>query len=600
VQHQGQGAEDDGTEPAGRAAPVTADGSASPQLLGIDHVQLAMPSGPEAELEAERFYGGLLGFERVAKPPDLAVRGGCWFHSAAVDLHLGVEEPFRPARKAHPALMVDELAPLEARLRDAGVDVVPADPVDDRRRVHVSDPFGNRIEVVETREPSVEVFRAMADTAVNPFCLVGNDGVVHWVGESVQELLGWPPHAMVGRRLDEIITPGTLPQVIEALAMLDDVPTDYPRAGVGVPADLVRSDGTSTPVDLIGAPSSHTGLPWHIVFAQRTGYQRALDRALEAMAENAQLSDVLAHLAAAIEQAIPSSSVAVCDRWQQPHFDVVSGSAADLLVAEADSPWARALATGEDVLVASLDDLPDPLAALARARGLSSCWVHPVTVTGDEAPVAAFVIWRPLDGLPTNFTWRAVERTGKLLRLTLQWDRSHRALEYAATHDTLTGVANRQVFVDRLQELATAGAGASAVLFIDLDHFKPVNDDLGHPAGDRVLVKIADRLLSALRPGDLVARVGGDEFAVLCERLAGPDDAEAVAARLLDLIAEPVLACADSGNQVSVGGSIGLTDVGPGDGADTVLARADLAMREAKSQGRGRWVRHPAPARGPG
>jgi diguanylate cyclase (GGDEF)-like protein len=209
--------------------------------------------------------------------------------------------------------------------------------------------------------------------------------------------------------------------------------------------------------------------------------------------------------------------------------------------------------------------------------------------------VAAFVIWRPLAGMPTPFTWSAVQRTGQLLRLTLQWDRSHRALEYAATHDTLTGVANRKVFLDRLREVSKAGAGESAVLFIDLDHFKPVNDDHGHPAGDRVLAEVAGRLAAAVRPGDLVARIGGDEFAVLCERLAHPDDAAVVADRLLEVIRRPIaVPLGDDTLGVVVGASIGLTELGAGP-AEAVMARADRALREAKGLGRGRWVRSPVP-----
>jgi diguanylate cyclase (GGDEF)-like protein/PAS domain S-box-containing protein len=565
-----------------------------PTYLGIDHVQLAMPAGPEAEAEAERFYGDLLGFERIPKPAALTARGGCWFASSTVQLHLGVEEPFQPARKAHPALKIDDLDPLLAQLTAAAVDVRPAEDVDGRRRVHVDDPFGNRIELIETDELSPDVFRALADTAVNPFCIISKDGTFEWVGASIEELLGWTPQEFTSKRLDEIVSPGSLPEAMQSLVVLDQVPEDYPRAGAGVPAELLRRDGSWTPVDLIGAPARVTGLPWHIVFAQRAGYQRALDRALEAMAENAGLPDVLVHLGAAIEQAIPYTSVAVCDRWQTPHFRAAAGNAVDLLVPEPDTPWAAAMESGEDVQVGSVDALSPALATRARAAGFQSCWVHPVAVPGEPEPVAALVIWRSLVGPPSPFSWSAVQRTGKLLRLTLQWDRSHRALEYAATHDTLTGVANRKVFLDRLREVAKAGVGESAVLFIDLDHFKPVNDDHGHPAGDRVLAEIAGRLAGAVRPGDLVARIGGDEFAVLCERLADPDDAENVADRLLDVVRRPVeLPLGDRILDVEVGASIGLTDLGPGRQAEEAMAWADRALREAKRLGRGRWVRRP-------
>ena len=116
------------------------------EILGLDHVQLAMPPGGEAEAEA--FYSGLLGFERVPKPPPLAARGGCWFVRGAVAVHLGVEENFRPARKAHPALVVRDLPALEAALRAAGVDVRPNPDAVPGGGAYVDDPFGNRIELM--------------------------------------------------------------------------------------------------------------------------------------------------------------------------------------------------------------------------------------------------------------------------------------------------------------------------------------------------------------------------------------------------------------------------------------------------------------------
>jgi catechol 2,3-dioxygenase-like lactoylglutathione lyase family enzyme len=113
----------------------------------IEHVQLAMPAGGEAE--AARFYAGLLGITEVPKPPHLAARGGCWFERGALKVHLGVEQDFRPARKAHPALLVSDLGPLVNRLRDAGVEIVDDEPLEGYERVYVSDPFGNRIELME-------------------------------------------------------------------------------------------------------------------------------------------------------------------------------------------------------------------------------------------------------------------------------------------------------------------------------------------------------------------------------------------------------------------------------------------------------------------
>ena len=115
-------------------------------ILGIDHVQLAMPKGREAE--ARDFYSGLLGIPEIPKPPDLAARGGCWFESGAVKVHLGVDADFHPARKAHPGLLVRGLLELARRLRAAGV-AVEERALDGVLHAYVADPFGNRIELLE-------------------------------------------------------------------------------------------------------------------------------------------------------------------------------------------------------------------------------------------------------------------------------------------------------------------------------------------------------------------------------------------------------------------------------------------------------------------
>jgi catechol 2,3-dioxygenase-like lactoylglutathione lyase family enzyme len=118
------------------------------EIVRLDHVQLAMPPGREAEAEAEAFYGGLLGLTRRPKPEHMASRGGCWFESGPVALHLGVEEDFRPARKAHPALVVRDLPALVTALQAAGVEVRPNPDAEAGRGAYVDDPFGNRIELV--------------------------------------------------------------------------------------------------------------------------------------------------------------------------------------------------------------------------------------------------------------------------------------------------------------------------------------------------------------------------------------------------------------------------------------------------------------------
>jgi len=120
------------------------------KIVRLDHVQLAMPPGGEDEARA--FYAGLLGIPEQPKPPHLAKRGGCWFERGALKLHLGVEKDFAPAKKAHPALIVEDLATLVAALKSARHRVVEDEPLEGYHRVYVDDPFGNRIELMEPRD----------------------------------------------------------------------------------------------------------------------------------------------------------------------------------------------------------------------------------------------------------------------------------------------------------------------------------------------------------------------------------------------------------------------------------------------------------------
>jgi catechol 2,3-dioxygenase-like lactoylglutathione lyase family enzyme len=121
-------------------------------LQAIDHVQLAIPVGGE---EAARgFYGALLGLAEKPKPAGLAGRGGCWFEDGGLKVHLGVEEPFRPARKAHVAFRVDDVAGLAARARAGGFEVADDRQLPGQERVFIFDPFGNRLEFLRPTDPN--------------------------------------------------------------------------------------------------------------------------------------------------------------------------------------------------------------------------------------------------------------------------------------------------------------------------------------------------------------------------------------------------------------------------------------------------------------
>jgi diguanylate cyclase (GGDEF)-like protein/PAS domain S-box-containing protein len=258
--------------------------------------------------------------------------------------------------------------------------------------------------------------------------------------------------------------------------------------------------------------------------------------------------------------------------------------------AEQTFGWTRAEALGRSVA----DTIIPPTHKHAHALGLAH-----FIATGEGPVLGRRVELTALhrDGyeFPIELTTWAV-RSGETWRFNaFVHDISERKafehqLEHQALHDPLTGLPNRALFVDRLKHALARSQRdktATAVLFIDLDRFKAVNDSLGHEAGDRLLLAVAARIPVGLRAGDTLARLGGDEFVALCEDLDGEEDAIAVAQRILASLSGPFTL---PGGEVSVSASIGIA-VAQSDCIDheQLLADADLAMYRAKERGRGVW-----------
>jgi diguanylate cyclase (GGDEF)-like protein/PAS domain S-box-containing protein len=167
---------------------------------------------------------------------------------------------------------------------------------------------------------------------------------------------------------------------------------------------------------------------------------------------------------------------------------------------------------------------------------------------------------------------------------------AHERIRHLAFHDRLTGLANRTKLEDDLRAALAAAdrhADVVGVIFLDLDDFKPVNDDLGHAAGDFVLRQVAQRLRSCVREGDTVARLGGDEFLVVVARVISREDIAAVARKLEEAVAVPIPV--EGHDEVRVTASAGLATYEPGEAAEDLMNRADHAMYRAKQAGVSGW-----------
>jgi diguanylate cyclase (GGDEF)-like protein/PAS domain S-box-containing protein len=187
---------------------------------------------------------------------------------------------------------------------------------------------------------------------------------------------------------------------------------------------------------------------------------------------------------------------------------------------------------------------------------------------------------------------RLIEVEGIIIDIT-ERKAAEEKITLLARTDSLTGLANRSTFSERLwQAFAAAQRGALgfAILYLDLDKFKPVNDTFGHPVGDLLLQQVAERLRSCTRESDLVARLGGDEFAVLQGEVREPANAGLMAAKIQAALARPYLI---NGNEINISVSIGISPYVPGNaGADAMLVQADLALYRSKDEGRNQYRFH--------
>lgn len=222
--------------------------------------------------------------------------------------------------------------------------------------------------------------------------------------------------------------------------------------------------------------------------------------------------------------------------------------------------------------VSGIDGVPDDHRALL---------VVPVHAPGGDDMVANLVIWSPMPVGVEAGPQRPVHQAIRLVSLAVVDHHAKEALRFEVAHDALTGLQNRAGFSATIAERT----GQCALLYVDLDDFKPVNDLYGHHAGDSVLIAVARRLSSAVRSVDAVGRIGGDEFAILLESPVDLETASDIADRVVVAVARPI---SIGGRSVSVGASVGVAMGDKLSDSDSLLRRADESLYRAKVAGKGR------------
>jgi diguanylate cyclase (GGDEF)-like protein/PAS domain S-box-containing protein len=428
--------------------------------------------------------------------------------------------------------------------------------------------------------PPLDAFRDFLEATPDFVVGFSDDGTITYANPAGTSLLGWPEGTLVGRSIAEFIHPDDLERALEVVELVVNKRIHVSPAQYRIR----RADGTYLSMEFHSGPAESSALG-HIVTMGRWSDDQPLHRqVLEILTAGRPVEEAFA--------LVPSFG-----RWRNPterYCLVVEAADAGRRAFGDDlpevlrglddvpgSPMERARETGEPVQ-ATFDELPAIQRAAAEAAGMGDCWIVPVVDPLWPDP-ALLVAWSSRGGPPLGIHRWALQLMEQVLTLILQWRQQLYDLQRAARHDALTGAANRAYFFAELEERSSGEQ--TAVLYVDLDGFKPVNDRFGHHVGDHVLVEVARRIHSVVRPTDLVARLGGDEFAVLCPGVAGTDEATGIADRVVLAIAEPIVV---AGSRVEVGASVGVavTEEVPG---EWLLDAADRALYEVKASGKGTW-----------
>jgi diguanylate cyclase (GGDEF)-like protein/PAS domain S-box-containing protein len=318
---------------------------------------------------------------------------------------------------------------------------------------------------------------------------------------------------------------------------------------------------------------------------------------LQRIAQGDDLSDTLVELCRDIETRFPGArcSVLTVDSDARVLRHAAAPSLPDefrealvgLPIAVGMGGCGTAAAKGETVIVADtlIDPITGPFVEMIKTHGLRSMWSYPLVDRVGEI-LGTFAVYRPEPHEPDRHEQRAVASAGRLAALAIERRRDEEALTLASLIDPLTGLPNRAQFLDWLERALADDPTSVAVLFLDLDRFKSVNDSMGHPAGDQLLVEAAQRLASVLRSDDVLSRFGGDEFTILVREPTRRGLAS-VTDRVQGAFSEPFPV---EGREFYISASIGVAVGRPGVGPFDLIRDADVAMYEAKGQGPGRCV----------
>ncbi|MEX2256347.1 MAG: EAL domain-containing protein [Acidimicrobiia bacterium] len=479
---------------------------------------------------------------------------------------------------------------------------------------------GSMVDITEFKQienalrESESRFRAIVEQGFDVVNVLDRDGTVRYASPTAKRVGGYDGKG-VGRNASEFIHPDDVERVMDYYASV--IGTDVVHDPITF--RLLTATGDEEILEAVARDLSDDPAVGGIVVigrivtdkvavenALRASEARLRDQAsiLEMIATSTPRTDTLAEICRMVESQLVGTRCTVLlvdDAREQlvhgaaPSFPASFLQALDgLPLGGGSGVCGTAAASGESVI--NTDLARDPRSAeyhaLAIEHDLVSCWSIPILAASDGRVLGTFAVYLSESREPTAAEESTLESVVQLAAIAVERTEFEDQLAHQAHHDPLTRLPNRTLFGELLEHslrrAQRSGTGVG-VLFLDLDRFKIVNDSLGHDAGDELLDALGERLSAVLRPGDVVARFGGDEFTVLCEDLEpGVADRQAVgvAERLIDALREPFqIGGEEQFVSASVGIAISITGL---DRPEALLRDADAAMYRAKERGKGR------------
>ncbi len=456
----------------------------------------------------------------------------------------------------------------------------------------------HQVEAANALRQSERRFRALVQNSSDVIVLVDRDGSVRYSSPAVTEVLGLPEDAEGLRDVFDQVHPDDQPIARQALQAAVSTP------GRSDPVELrVWVGGTWRNLEVLGTNLVDDPDVEGIVLNGRdvSDRRRAEDlvrdqaNALEGVARGRPLMTTVERAAALIEDRLPGSGVTVSildadDVMRHPFPTSLPGTlVAALDMSPPEAEIGQAVRSGQPTLFPDIanDRRWKALHPAVQAAGFRACWCYPMTAPGTGAHLGVVAVFVPEARGPEPAEVEIVERARDLAAIAVERRRFEERLEHLAVADELTGLPNRTLLLDRVSQALLRGRRRTAdvaVLLVDLDQFKLINDSLGHAAGDLLLGHVAERFTGAVRAGDTVGRLGGDEFLVVCEEVGGEVGAVAVAEALAAALLDPFEL---GGEEVVVTASVGITlaDSARAD-PEALIRDADAAMYRAKEQGR--------------